>query len=225
MISIPLGGVVVLRSKKMDYIERDYKCSSCGIITQMKTNHPTPTRCCNVCRVYGAYRVQQTDEGIKIYEDMIAKKEALRARFPKSIPTTKKQEVVFTKQVKIRGEIQDIQLAIDWDDTCNNGHNSFGVVISTNDEWGREHLIQYFPEYEHLLKYHLLSSDGYMHISNIAYMLDNPKEYTLEDARSYAIWEDATEEQLRDNEALINHLATVVLPQLKLEIEKLGMVY
>lgn len=209
--------VLGFKDKKMKYEKRKYVCSICGASSNLVTNHPLPFRGCKDCKTYGSYVVQQTDEGVRAYEDMVAKKEALRARFPKSIATNKRQEIVFTKQ--------DMQLVISWDDTCNNGHNSFGIIVSTGDRWGREYLIHHFPKYEYLLKYHLLSSDGYMHIGNIAYMLDNPTKYTIEDARNYAVWSTATEEQLRDNEALINHLATTVLPQLKLEVEKLGMVY
>jgi len=220
---------------------RDYMCTECGNITQIETNRATPFRGCYKCTVYGAYRVQQTEEGKLVYAEKIAKRDKLRAIFPISIPTLKKQqiEVTIVAKRKTNKKFNVTKLTIRWDDNLNNGHNSFGIMVekglksslednffSSDDNYvcSRD-LIKHFPEYAHLIKYHMLTSDGYFCIGNIEYMLNNPEKYSLEDAREYAVWEDATEEQLRDTEALNNNLAKAVLPQLKIEIEKLGMVY
>lgn len=220
---------------------RDYMCMKCGNITQIETNHTTPFRGCRKCYIYGAYLVQQTEEGKLAYAEKISKRDKLRAMFPISIPTLKNQqiEVIIVKDKKVKKKFKMLKLTIKWDDNLDNGHNSFGVMVekglksSLEDNFFSPYddyvcsrdLIKHFPEYAHLIKYHMLTSDGYFHASNIEYMLNKPEKYSLEDAREYAVWEDATEEQLRDTEALNNHLAKVVLPQLKIEIEKLGMVY
>jgi len=220
---------------------REYMCTECGNISKIETNHTTSFRGCHKCHIYGAYRVQQTEEGKLAYTEKVVKRNKLRAIFPISIPTLKKQqiEVTIVAKRKINKKFNVTKLTIRWDDTLDNGHNSFGVMVekglksslednffSLYDDYAcSRDLIKHFPEYAHLIKYHMLTSDGYFHASNIEYMLNKPEKYSLEDAREYAVWEDATEEQLRDTEALNNYLAKVVLPQLKIEIEKLGMVY
>jgi len=51
-----------------------------------------------------------------------------------------------------------------------------------------------------------------------------PVEPNLKNARACAIWEDATLEQLRDREALLNRLPSL-MKKFKKDIEKLGFIY
>lgn len=58
------------------------------------------------------------------------------------------------------------------DDNCGNGHNTFTMGISSPGSYSRDEevLEKAFPEYAHMLKWHLMSTDGPMHyIPNALY--------------------------------------------------------
>lgn len=71
----------------------------------------------------------------------------------------------------------DLTVTIRYDDRCGNGHNTFSITgeLRVNGRWesgGCLHdLIQErVPEYSHLIKWHLVSTDGPMHyIANTLY--------------------------------------------------------
>lgn len=65
---------------------------------------------------------------------------------------TPKQEKTFYKDIN---PFDNIKVTIRYDDSCRNGHNSFG--ISCNDQ---EKIKQYFPELVKYLKWHGMNSDG-----------------------------------------------------------------
>jgi len=98
---------------------------------------------------------------------------------------TKNQKVSFNKTLfseKYNCTI-DICCNIRFDDQCGNGHNSFGITGGVYESgkkrcdknviaYGCVHddIILYFPEFSHLIKYHLVSSDCPMHyIANTLY--------------------------------------------------------
>ena len=83
---------------------------------------------------------------------------------------TKKQSVEFTATGKVYGEVADITATVRYDDQCNNGHNTFSIIGEAMK--GRECIAagcihdviaKHFPKLRHLLKWHLVSSDGPLH--------------------------------------------------------------
>ncbi len=108
-----------------------------------------------------------------------------------------------------------INITLRYDDSCRNGHRTFGV---TGELWeynySRRHAMsfgclhddikKYFPEYAHLIKYHLCSEDGPLHyVANTTYHM---KQGALQYARSCAIGEDLTVNQLLDIDFLYGRL-------------------
>lgn len=72
---------------------------------------------------------------------------------------------------------KSIKATIRWDDECGNGHNSFSVTgsIGTNGRDGagciHDEISKAFPEFSHLIKWHLMGSDCPMHyLSNALYL-------------------------------------------------------
>lgn len=87
---------------------------------------------------------------------------------------TKNQKMTLTKTLE-NGD--RLVATIRYDDECGNGHNSFAITCDLYHR-GRlescgclhDEFIQAFPEYAHLVKWHLCSSDGPMHyIANTLY--------------------------------------------------------
>lgn len=79
-----------------------------------------------------------------------------------------------------------IQVNISFDDSCKNGHQSFGITadINTNESRRRndvaaggclhEEIVKVFPELEPLIKWHLMQTDGPMHyVSNTVFRAGN----------------------------------------------------
>ena len=154
-----------------------------------------------------------------------------------TLPTsilTKNQKTSFKKEIIYHGELAVLKVIIRYDDDCNNGHNSFAItgrlfekyyqhgepytILSNGKEaylssCGCLHdlIAEHFPEFKHLLKWHLCSSDGPMHyLANTLYHA-NYKTYNwiekgkeegpnLEAARNSAIWPEATLEQLQNKD-------------------------
>lgn len=75
-----------------------------------------------------------------------------------------------------------IDVTIRYDDECRNGHNSFSITNTIYKQkrggWVdvvggciHEEIEKHFPEYAHLIKWHLMDSDGPMHyIANTVYL-------------------------------------------------------
>lgn len=64
----------------------------------------------------------------------------------------------------------DLTVTIRYDDRCGNGHNTFSITgeLRINGRWDsggcvHELIQEQFPGYRHLIKWHLVSSDGPMH--------------------------------------------------------------
>jgi len=89
------------------------------------------------------------------------------------------------KQYKEQGQTFRIRCEIRYDDECNNGHNTFAITGDIQEHirnrWAHyasgcihENIEKHFPEYRHLIKWHLVSSDGPMHyIANTCYHASN----------------------------------------------------
>ena len=111
-----------------------------------------------------------------------------------------------------------------YDDRCSNGHNTFSITASTYKMCGCLHdiIADYFPEYAKYIKWYLTSSDGPMHyIANTMYWA---KQGNLEYARGCAVWEDATLEDLMDEEKLKARLPAL-MEEFKSAMEELGFIY
>lgn len=85
---------------------------------------------------------------------------------------TKRQEKKFTKQIKVDGRKGRIEVKVRYDDSCNNGYNTFaitGTVYSHASSSADRYLVfggcihdqiaKYMPELEHLIKWHLTTSE------------------------------------------------------------------
>lgn len=95
---------------------------------------------------------------------------------------TKNQKRTKTKVFGWDGQEYRITVTLRFDDGCGNGHNSFNATAniqckSKNGRWCddsfgclHDEIAEHFPEYKHLLKWHLCSTDGPMHyIANTTY--------------------------------------------------------
>ncbi len=155
-----------------------------------------------------------------------------------NLPTsvvTRHQKQTFTKEIMIDNKKGRIECVIRFDDECKNGHNSFSITgnvySSRNSDLDRyfvtggcihDEIEQYFPEFKHLIKWHLCNTDEPMHyIANTTY---HAKSGELESARNTAIWQDATIEQLQDEELLLSRLPEV-MQDFKKDIEAQGFIY
>ena len=132
---------------------------------------------------------------------------------------TKDQNQHFTKQVDIDGTPCEMTVQVRFDDECGNGHNTFAITADIRgrrvDMGGCLHdeIREHFPELTHLIRWHLVSTDGPMHyIANTTYFASatdwkgDPQTPNLEAARRAANWPDATLEQLQSEEALTARL-------------------
>jgi len=140
---------------------------------------------------------------------------------------TKNQKMTLTKILE-NGD--RLVATIRYDDECGNGHNSFAITCDLYNKRGQweaggclhDQFIKAFPEYAHLVKWHLCSSDGPMHyIANTLYWV---KEENLDYARSSAIAPNATPEQLRDKQWLENRLPSLLV-EFKADVESLGFIW
>ena len=143
---------------------------------------------------------------------------------------TKRQVKTVKKQFKDCGESVKGTLNIRYDDNCGNSHNTFSMTVDIKSLHGRfisagcQHEIveKEFPKFKKYIKWHLCSSDEPMHyVANTVYHAEQGK---LDSARNTAIWEDATIEQLKDKDALMDRLPAL-MAEFKHDMEELGFVY
>jgi hypothetical protein len=135
-----------------------------------------------------------------------------------------------------------ITAEVRYDDSCNNGHNTFAITGSDYSPRGgssggmlHDLIAEHFPELKPYLKWHLVSSDEPMHyVENSLYWAgkrgwcngkpnDPPN---LEHFRSTAVWADATQ---ADMESVTKETLEARLPKIKEDfkaaVESLGLVY
>ncbi len=104
------------------------------------------------------------------------------------------------RTLKGHGPGVTIRAEIRFDDSCRNGHNSFGMTAEILQH-GREYMggcchdeiVQAFPELAGLIKWHLTSSDGPMHyIANTVYHASNRDHHGKLAGEPWA-WADAVQ--------------------------------
>ena len=131
---------------------------------------------------------------------------------------TKNQKMTLTKILE-NGD--RLVATIQYDDECGNGHNSFAITCDLYNKRGRweaggclhDEFMEAFPEYAHLVKWHLCSSDGPMHyIANTIYHAKNNDLAAAE--RSAIILDRELEDRLAS-----------LLAEFKADIEALGFIW
>ena len=147
----------------------------------------------------------------------------------------KSQKKIFSKVVYIDNKQHLIDVVVKYDDDCSNGHNTFSItgsvyssLTSKADRYNvccgciHDAISEHFPELNHLIKWHLCSSNEPMYyIENTTY---HAKNGNLNAARETAIWQDATIEQLSNKDLLLERLPTL-MQEFKKDIEAIGFIY
>lgn len=151
------------------------------------------------------------------------------------------QQEQLTKRVEIDGVLCKMTVTTRFDDRCGNGHNTFSITADITGRRGfdiidmggclHDEIREHFPELAHLIRWHLVSTDGPMHyIANTTYLASGtewngePKTPDIEAARRTAIWPDATLEQLQSKEALTARLDGL-LAEFREVVESAGFVW
>ena len=100
---------------------------------------------------------------------------------------TKSQFETFTKKINYDGKDCTMSVTLRYDDECNNGHNTFSITGRIKggkyNRYGYEidmagcihdEIKKYFPEFAHLIKWHLCNSDAPMfYLENTLYLASN----------------------------------------------------
>lgn len=159
-----------------------------------------------------------------------------------SVLTYNQKKIVVNKSGKIVTFCE-----IRYDDECRNGHNTFSITGQVYEKTRKRDLDKWdlriidgeyyemvtcgcihgtiartFPQFKHLIKYHLCSSEGPLHYkANTKYWA---KLGDLENARKSAIWETATLDQLLSDNSLDEHLITLKA-EFKQAIEDIGFTW
>ena len=90
------------------------------------------------------------------------------------------QRIAATRYYKENRRDYKITVELRFDDECKNGHESFAITADIREN-GREYMggcchdeiAKHFPELAHLVKWHLMSTDGPMHyVENTMYHAD-----------------------------------------------------
>lgn len=99
------------------------------------------------------------------------------------------------------------KVVLRYDDRCGNGHNTFSITVSSKAQYRNsfggcmhDEIRKVFPEYRHLIKWHLVSVDGPMHyIANTLYFAQDQKVPTLaklkEAERLLEAYKEATKDE------------------------------
>lgn len=153
----------------------------------------------------------------------------------------KSQFKTFTKKINYEGKDCTMSVTLRYDDACNNGHNTFSITGRIKggeyNRYGYEidmagcihnEIKKYFPEFAHLIKWHLCESQQPMYyIENTLYLATDKRDFNT--ARKSAIWEDATDMELSQPREELEKLLLKRLPKLMEEfrhdIEALGFTY
>ena len=129
----------------------------------------------------------------------------------------------------------DLEINLRYDDSCNNGHNSFSItgdIYKAGKARIDRNLIscgclhddikKYASKYAKYIKWHLCSSDKPLHyIANTLYWA---KENNFDNAKSCAVWEDAKSLDEFTKKNLEDRLPAL-MQEFKLAMEELGFVY
>lgn len=153
----------------------------------------------------------------------------------------KSQFKIFEKCINYEGESCTMSVTLRYDDPFGNGYNSFSITghIKGGDHGCHRHKIdlsgclhdeikKYFPEFAHLIKWHLCESQQPMYyIENTLYFATDKRDFNA--ARASAIWENATDIELSQPREKLKKRLLKRLPKLMKEfrhdIEALGFIY
>lgn len=97
------------------------------------------------------------------------------------------QTVSVKKTWSEKGDKHELTATIRYDNKCGNGHNTFSITgdLRVNGRWDsggclHEIISKKFPNYRHLIKWHLVSSDGPLHyIANTLYHVSERDHWGL----------------------------------------------
>ena len=126
---------------------------------------------------------------------------------------TKNQKQTFTKTINYEDKACQMAVTLRYDDECNNGHNTFSITGVIKQLGVREYdsiicsgciheeIKKYFPEFKHLIKWHLCNSDAPM------YYLENTLYHASDSTSSkYKVGEpNQWEKVLIFNDSYITH--------------------
>ena len=117
----------------------------------------------------------------------------------------KSQFKTFSKKINYEGTDCTMSVTLRYDDKCNNGHNTFSITGSIKGgEYGRygynismagcihDEIKKYFPEFAHLIKWHLCNSDAPI-LSDIKEYSELPTNVCLTDCPEYSIGEGCSQ--------------------------------
>lgn len=150
---------------------------------------------------------------------------------------TKTQVKTAVKHYREQDTQYRIKVNIRYDDECSNGHNTFAITADIDEQRpdGRyvdhsggcchDEIVRRFPEFAHLIKWHLCSSDEPLHyIANTIYHV---KEANFDYARSSAIWPEATNAELLSNDLaqLLAERLPTLMAAFQADIESLGFTF
>lgn len=144
-----------------------------------------------------------------------------------------------TKLIDYDNKTCKMTVSIKYNDECNNGHNTFSITGSIKGgKFGRygyeidiggcihEEIEKYFPEFKHLITWHLCSSDGPIHyIANTKYWVS---KNNIEYAKGSAIWGVTkldTDSNLKflDDEVFLKSRLPLLLQAFKEDIKSLNL--
>lgn len=151
---------------------------------------------------------------------------------------TKNQKLTFNKIIKLDNDIPcQMSVTIRYDDECGNGHNTFSITGTIKGLGAHEiemagclhdEISEYFPEFAHLIKWHLVSSDSPLHyIANTKYYI---KKGNIELAKDTAVWGVTnldTDENIKflDDDVFLQSRLPKLLEAFKKDVESLGFIY
>lgn len=151
----------------------------------------------------------------------------------------KSQYKKFTKKIVYQNKNCIMSVVLRYDDRCNNGYNTFSITGSIKGGQHRhygyeietggcihEQIAKFFPEFKHLIKYHLMSSKGPLHyIANTIYLFNKGE---IELAKTSAIWGITpldTNIDLLANEQFLKNRLPYIIKNFKKDIEKIDFVF
>lgn len=152
---------------------------------------------------------------------------------------TKNQKQTYTKKINYDGVKCTMIVTLRYDDECGNGHNTFSITGSIKENkitcynskmWlcGCIHgdIVQYFPEFKHLIKWHLCNSqEPLYYYQNTSYFM---RLGNIELAKKCAIWGvtplDTDVNKLTSKKFLAQRLP-FVMKAFKKDIEALGFIF
>lgn len=103
---------------------------------------------------------------------------------------TKNQKQQFTKRINLDGVDCKMTVQLRFDDECGNGHNTFSITADIRGGRGLQkidmggclhgEISKHFPEFAHLIRWHLVSTDGPMHyLANTTYLASDRDHWGL----------------------------------------------